>query len=401
MTLTTSPESAARFQCSTAELERRWSAVRAEMDERNIDALVMQNAQDWVGGYVRWFTDVPGSTGYPRTVIFPRDGLMTVIHQGAFGGVRKIAPDDPVNRGVEKIRTTSSFPSIIYSRFYDAELAVDELKQRGYRTIGLLSTPGMQYDFCAYLKDNTSAELVDATDFVDYIKAIKSPEDMTQIRACAEMHDAIFRDLAETVRPGMRDWEVSARARYVGYNIGSEQGLTIGMSAPIGKASTFAPLTMQGRELRKGDHLSFLVELNGPGGQYTELARTFVFGKPSNELVDAFEAVKSAQAETVKSLKPGVPCADVFAAHNAYMKSLNLPEEARLYAHGQGYDMVERPLVRHDETMNVEKNMNFAVHPGYVTDSIFGVVCDNFFVGDDGSVERIHDYPQTLIEIDA
>lgn len=401
MTVTTSPDAAARFQCPTAELERRWAAVRSEMDKRNIDALVMQNSQDWVGGYVRWFTDVPGSTGYPRTVIFPRNGLMTIIHQGDFGGVRKIAADDPVNRGVEKILTTSSFPSIIYSRFYDAELVVDELKKRGCRTVGLLSTPGMQYDFCAHLREQTDIEFVDATESVDRIKAIKSPVDMEQIRACADMHDAIFADLARTVRPGMRDWEVSARARYVGYNIGSEQGLTIGRSAPLGKASTFAPLTMQGRELRKGDHLSFLVELNGPGGQYTELARTFVFGKPSNELADAFESVKAAQEATVKRLAPGTPCAEVFAAHNAFMKSQGLPEEARLYAHGQGYDMVERPLIRHDETMSVEKNMNFAVHPGYVTDSVFGVVCDNFFVGDDGSVERIHTYPQTLIEIDA
>jgi len=63
--------------------------------------------------------------------------------------------------------------------------------------------------------------------------------------------------------------------------------------------------------------------------------------------------------------------------------------------------MVERPLIRHDEPMTVEKSMNFAVHPGYVTDSIFGVVCDNYFVDDDGAVERIHEYPQSLIEIDA
>lgn len=401
MTVTTNPDSAARFQCSTAELERRWTAVRAEMDNRNIDVLIMQNSSDWVGGYVRWFTDTPGSTGYPRTAIFPRDGRMTIIQQGPFGGIREVAPDDPVSRGVEKVLTTSSFPSIIYSRFYDAELAVEELKRRDYRTIGLLNTPGMQHDFCAYLKDHVAAEMVDATDFVDQIKAIKSPEERDQIQACADMHDAIFADLAKTVRPGMRDWEVSARARYVGYNIGSEQGLTIGSSKPMGKASTFAPLTMQGRELRKGDHLSFLVELNGPGGQYTELARTFVLGKPSNELVDAFEMMKTAQAETVKRLTPGTPCAEVFAAHNAFMESHKLPKEARLYAHGQGYDMVERPLIRHDETMSVEKNMNFAVHPGYVTDSVFGVVCDNFFLGDDGSIERLHKAPQALIEIDA
>ena len=39
---------------STRELERRWAAVRKAMAERKIDVLVMQNSNDWLGGYVRW-----------------------------------------------------------------------------------------------------------------------------------------------------------------------------------------------------------------------------------------------------------------------------------------------------------------------------------------------------------
>ena len=58
---------------STAELERRWSLVRSEMADRGIDALVMQNNNDWLGGYVKWFTDLPAVNGYPRTVIFYAD----------------------------------------------------------------------------------------------------------------------------------------------------------------------------------------------------------------------------------------------------------------------------------------------------------------------------------------
>jgi hypothetical protein len=34
-----------------------------------------------------------------------------------------------------------------------------------------------------------------------------------------------------------------------------------------------------------------------------------------------------------------------------------LPPETRLYAHGQGYDMVERPLIRADESMWFEEGM--------------------------------------------
>ena len=71
---------------STAELERRWSAVRAAMEREKIDVLLMQNNNDHMGGYVRYFTDMPATNGYPNTVVFPRDDEMTVVCQGPFGG---------------------------------------------------------------------------------------------------------------------------------------------------------------------------------------------------------------------------------------------------------------------------------------------------------------------------
>ena len=70
---------------SQQELERRWTAARKEMEARDIDALIMQNASDWLGGYVKWFTDVPAHNDYPRNVIFHRDEdkWMTVVEMGA------------------------------------------------------------------------------------------------------------------------------------------------------------------------------------------------------------------------------------------------------------------------------------------------------------------------------
>src|SRR5215471_15609013 len=70
---------------SMAELERRWTAVRAVMGAANIDVLLMQNNNDHMGGYVKYFTDLPATNGYPVTVVFPRDADMTIVNQGAFG----------------------------------------------------------------------------------------------------------------------------------------------------------------------------------------------------------------------------------------------------------------------------------------------------------------------------
>jgi len=84
---------------STAELERRWAAVRAAMERDKIDVLLMQNNSDQMGGYVKYFTDLPATNGYPLTVVFPRDDLMTLVSQGPFGRKKRNARQ--VNHGQE------------------------------------------------------------------------------------------------------------------------------------------------------------------------------------------------------------------------------------------------------------------------------------------------------------
>ena len=81
------------------------------------------------------------------------------------------------------------------------------------------------------------------------------------------------------------------------------------------------------------------------------------------------------------------------------MRARGLPPELRLYAHGQGYDLVERPLIRADETMSIAENMNFAVHPGYETASIFAVICDNYLIEADGPGTCLHQTPKQIFEV--
>ena len=69
---------------STAELERRWKAIREMMREHKIDFLLMRQDEEFLGGYVKWFTDLSARHSYPFTVIFPIDEEMTIINCGAF-----------------------------------------------------------------------------------------------------------------------------------------------------------------------------------------------------------------------------------------------------------------------------------------------------------------------------
>jgi Xaa-Pro aminopeptidase len=386
---------------SDAELSRRWAAVRAEMRARGIDALLMQNNNDWLGGTVKWFTDLPAVNGYPRSVIFHASDLMTVVEMGRAGARRKLDGKDKVHRGVGEIASTAAFTSVAYTDGYQAQIVADELKRRGYRTIGWIGAGAIPHTFVVSIEQQLSgrAKFVDATEFIDRLKAVKSPEEIALVRRCAEMQDTVFQRVLEKIRPGMRDTEVTALAQFEGRLLGSEQGLFLGSSAPLGSRSDFVDRSLQGRTLRAGEHFSLLIENNGPGGMYTEVARTIVLGKASNEVIDGFETVKEAQAHTLRLMKPGASCRDIAAAHDAFMQARGLPAELRLYCHGQGHDLVERPLIRADETMALEANMNIAVHPGYETSSLFAVICDNYMVEADGPGPCLHKTPKRIFEI--
>ena len=127
------------------------------------------------------------------------------------------------------------------------------LKKRGYRTIGLVGPGSMPHAFVTRLKEGLSgASFVDATDFIDRLKAIKSEEEIGLIKRCCEMQDAIFAKVVSTIKPGMRDIDVTALAQHEGQVRGSEQGIFLGSSAPVGQPARFAPRHFQGRTLKAG-----------------------------------------------------------------------------------------------------------------------------------------------------
>jgi Xaa-Pro aminopeptidase len=384
---------------STTELERRWAAVRREMAAQGIDALVMQNASDWLGGYVKWFTDVPAHNDYPRTVIFHRDDLMTMVEMGATGRRDKLGGKDVNNPGIGEIIYSPSFFSIAYTHDYDPLLVADELARRGHKTIGLVGRGALPSGLVDAIRDKVPAKLVDASDLVDRIKAIKSPEEIALLRATAAMQDTLFAKVVAAIKPGMRDCDLGAIAQYEGQLLGSEQGIFRGSSEPLGRPAILRGRHFQDRVLQKGDYISLLIENNGRGGYYTELARTMVLGKASSELRDAFAVVCAAQKHTVSNLKPGASCPDIYASHNAFMKGGAAPPEQRLYGHSQGYDMVERPLLRNDETIPIAADMCVAVHPGFPTKTNFVFICDNFLIRANGSVEHMHKAEQKIYEV--
>lgn len=386
---------------STAELERRWALVRRRMEDEKIDVLVAHGTNGYGGGpgHFRWLTGIPAMNSYAQAVIFPRDGLATLIHHGDFGGRRENDPSTPEFRGIGERFMTPSFPAISYAARYEADIAAKVIRERGYAKVGMVAPFSVYHGFVSHLQTLLGGvKMVDFTDAIDEFKAIKSEEDIAYIRQSAKMQDEILTEIARFVKPGMKDFEVMAYAQYLGQLRGSEGGYMLGTSAPLGQPAMIRHRPFQGRTIQHGDVLMFQCENSGPGGFFVHLGRMFVLGRAPQEMTDAFEEVVEAQKYTLGLLQPGASSTDVFRQFNAYLTSRKLPEERRLHCHGQGYEVVERPLVRDDESMHIASGMNIGIHPAISNARMFVTVCDNFLLTD-GAPERLHTTPQTIFEI--
>ena len=198
---------------STKELERRWAAIRAAMEEQGIDVLLMQNNNDHMGGYTKYVTDIPATNGYPMTVVFPRDDAMTQINQGPFDMVRDldVGGSDGIHRGVKTLMTTPSYASAPYTREYDPSLACKALEPYKDGTIGLVGTYQLSYAVVEYVQRQfPNATYVEASDLMDHIKVIKSDEEIELIKGTADQQVKAMEAVIAEIKPGMKDSDVGA-----------------------------------------------------------------------------------------------------------------------------------------------------------------------------------------------
>ena len=382
---------------SDAELERRWSAVRAAMEAERLDVLLIRATNDCLGGYVRWFTDVPAAAGYPVTLVFPREGGMTWISQGEFGLDRKLSGKDLPFRGVVRMLGAPGYASASFTAVYELEALETALGSLVCSNVGIVGPANFPYMLVDRLRERGCSPR-DASEIVDLVKMQKSAEEIEAIRRTAEMQDACMEEVLLSVRPGMRDIDVGAVAERTARSRGSEQGVYLVASGPIGTGAPYGIQHYQGRVIEEGDYVTVLVENNGAAGFYTELGRTFVLGQASDEMKRDMEFVLRAQDYAASLLVPGTPCSDVWEAYGRFLEENGRPPERRLFCHGQGYDLVERPLMRQDETLAVTAGMNVACHPTFASAGNFATSCDNWLVGR-AAAERLHRFPRGLVEL--
>ncbi len=215
-----------------------------------------------------------------------------------------------------------------------------------------------------------------------------------------ELQDKVIAYARTIIKPGRRDFEIVADVIRKATELGSEEQVVLGASAPLGVPAAVRTRHFQNRVVRKGDQFSLLVDVNGPGGMYGEIGRCFFVGrKVPSELYDANELAMEAQEQTAERLIPGADTKAIWDANSALLVKRGSLPETRLYAHGQGYDLVERPAIRDDEPMKLRANMQYIGPPTVATASLWVCNSDNYLIGKKGAAKPLHKTPREIFTV--
>lgn len=342
---------------SQKEIERRYANVRSAMEKAGLDALIVCGNQ-YAGfeGAVFYMSGFEIVHRYVY-VIFPLQGEPTLVFPKEarwIGDKGKPWVKDHV------------WPDI------PGQWIAERGRERGWKRVGVY---GM--NFVMAVRDyrelaKASFEMVPFDFEFDMARAVKSEEELVEVRDAMDIIIEGFWALVEAYEPGKTEAEVMAPAveRFFARGAGPRM-MNILLSGPHGEAE--AAFKVPGdRVIAADDLLLYSLEITGTGGYWVEFSRALIRGKLSSRtqaMADAYpEALESARklmrdGELASNVHRAV--AETFAKHGFALGHLS--------GHSIGATMLENPAIGAKSEVPLKENMIFSLHPQVVDQD--GKVC--------------------------
>jgi Xaa-Pro aminopeptidase len=219
---------------------------------------------------------------------------------------------------------------------------------------------------------------------LDGIKAVKSDYEIQLWTKSVEIHDHLMAAVPSLLRPGRLEKEVSEDIIDLSRSFDCEASNIMIGSDP--KRPLRNLLCFQNKRIEAGDAVQILMEVSGPTDVWGECGRMFCLGDPGKELQKAFDDALMMQKWTAEQSVPGASPEKIYLEYNKRLVEMGYQPESRIFAHGQTYDIVDRPVYWEGEKMSIKENMFVALHPVLTNQETSGYICDNFVIKKEGAV---------------
>jgi len=223
---------------------------------------------------------------------------------------------------------------------------------------------------------------VDGTDILSTMRAIKDEKEIELLTVAAHAQRKAIEAAYEMARPG--DTE-----KYIARLIASNM-LALGLDTVVevilgaGSSTLKVHALPSDRKLVSGDILR--VDCLGQlKGYCSDLARTSVVGKASEDQRQVFRALVRGQKAAIDHMHVGAKISDVYnVCKKTFEENYPAPFTSPFIAHGLGLYVHEAPYVHPDNEGYLEENMVICVEPVYVHQDAFYQIEDLVLISSSG-----------------
>jgi Xaa-Pro aminopeptidase len=210
----------------------------------------------------------------------------------------------------------------------------------------------------------TRGRVVPTTDFVERLRAVKSPEEVAAIRSAAELAQTALAEVLPTIRVGQTETEVGASLEASLRRRGSEWHPfpTIVASGP---RSALPHARTSQRAIGTGELL--LIDFGAQvDGYCADLTRTVVVGARADDRQRTIhELVQGAQRRAIEHLRPGMPAREGDALAREMIVTRGFGEAfGHSLGHGLGLEVHEAPRLAPTSDTPLPLHAVVTVEPG-------------------------------------
>ncbi|HET7208887.1 MAG TPA: Xaa-Pro peptidase family protein [Terriglobales bacterium] len=345
-----------------AERLSRQEKARRLMRADGIDAILLME-----GTSIRYFTGIRWWGG---------ERLFALVLP-AKGKAFFVCPAFEQGRAVEQIKQSPQAADADVRIWQEDEnpyqLVAQGLRDRGISTGTLGIEETVRFVFSNNIgKASPQTKLTSATPVTAGCRMIKSKHELDLMRLACQATMAVYEAVYKSLQEGMTDGEIRhlVDAGYEKVGFPGEVDVSIA-------ANSASPHGSQIPQVVRQDSIIMFDDGCTVEGYCSDITRTFVFGKATDEMKKVFDVVHHAQRTALASARPGATCASVDAAARKIITDAGYGPDYKYFAHrvghGMGLDIHEWPYLVRGSNTRLEPNMVFSDEPGIYIPGKFGI----------------------------
>jgi len=254
-----------------------------------------------------------------------------------------------------------------------------------------------QYEQLANYYPN--ADVYDIQPYIASERLKKSRDEIEHVKEAIKVAEQALAKTIENIESGMTELRIKTLLENEMMALGAEK-IAFDTIVLSGKNSALPHGVPGDKKIENGDFLLFDFGAT-VNGYHSDLTRTFIVGKGTDEQKEIYETVREANEKAIEAVKAGLPLKNVDRAARDYIAAKDYGEFfTHRIGHGLGLEVHEEPSIHNENEQLMERGMLFTIEPGIYLKQLGGVrIEDDVYIDEEGEVEVLSSFGKEMTHI--